>query len=110
MSLFNGSHRSAPTLVLTVLVLSVALPAAAAKVAACDPHTLGAKADGQTEDTAALQGAIDQCAKGDGGVVHLTAGTYLSGPLTLRSHMHLLLDKGATLLGSPNMEEYPIRT
>jgi len=108
MALFT-SRGAARILSFAVLILSVALPAAAAKVATCDPHALGAKADGQANDAAALQGAIDRCAKGDGGVVHLTAGTYLSGPLTLRSHVYLVLDKGATLLGSPNMADYPIR-
>src|ERR1035438_5509933 len=97
---------------LTILILSTVslTAAAAAKGTACDPRALGAKADGQTKDTAALQGAIDQCAKGAGGIVELTAGTYVSAPLTLRSHVHLVLDKGATLLGSPDMEDYPIRT
>jgi polygalacturonase len=71
---------------------------------------MGAKGDGKTKDTVALQGAIDQCAKGAGGAVHLSAGTYVSGPLALRSHVHLLIDQGATLLGSPDMEDYPIRT
>jgi polygalacturonase len=90
--------------------LAILSPIATAAVTQCDARTLGAKADGQTKDTTALQRAIDQCAKGNGGVVHLTAGTYLSAPLTLRSHVHLLLDKGATLLGSRDMEDYPIRT
>jgi len=93
-------------IVSTVFLASTAM----AKVTTCDPRALGAKADGQTKDTAALQGAIDQCAKAGGGVVELTAGTYVSAPLTLRSHVHLVLDKGATLLGSPDMEDYPIRT
>jgi len=71
---------------------------------------MGAKADGQTKDTIALQRAIDLCAQGNGGVVHLTAGTYVSGPLALKSHVHLLLDKDAKLLGSPDMEDFPLRT
>jgi polygalacturonase len=93
-------------IVLALLLASTAM----AKVTSCDPRALGAKADGQTKDTAALQGAIDQCSKGQGGVVELTAGTYVSAPLTLRSHVHLVLDKGVTLLGSPDMGDYPIRT
>ncbi len=94
-----------------ILTLSTVFMAAtaAAKGTNCDPRALGAKADGQTKDTSALQGAIDQCAKG-GGEVHLTAGTYVSAPLTLRSHVRLVVDKGATLLGSPDMDDYPIRT
>jgi polygalacturonase len=89
--------------------LTVVVPFARAKSVRCDARTLGAVGDGQTKDTAALQRAIDLCAKGQGGEVHLTAGTYLSGPLALKSHVHLLLDKGATLLGSPDMQDYPIR-
>lgn len=96
---------------LSKLTLSIALliPVTAAQVTTCDARSLGAKADGQTKDTIALQHAIDLCAKGDGGIVHLTAGTYLSGPLTLKSHVHLLIDKDAKLLGSADMEDYPIR-
>ncbi|MHB1021013.1 MAG: glycoside hydrolase family 28 protein [Acidobacteriaceae bacterium] len=75
----------------------------------CDPHTYGAKADGKTVDTHALQAAIDACAEKGGGTVELAAGTYLSAPLTLKSHVHLHLEKGATLLGTQNLDDYPIR-
>jgi len=75
----------------------------------CDAKKMGAKADGVTKDTAALQAAIDKCAKGAGGTVRLTAGTYLSAPLDLKSHVKLELEAGATLLGSPDMADYPIR-
>jgi len=96
-------------LVEVIFCLALLSPIAAAKVTECGARAFGAKADGQTKDTTALQHAINQCANGDGGVVHLTAGTYISGPLTLRSHVHLVLDKGATLLGSQDMADYPIR-
>jgi polygalacturonase len=112
MARSEGCREPRCILNLTILILSAALltSSAAAKPASCDPRSLGAKADGQSKDTVALQGAIDQCAKGSGGAVLLTAGTYLSGPLTLRSHVHLVLEQGATLLGSLDMEDYPIRT
>lgn len=84
-----------------------ALPSLAATT--CDPHTYGAKADGKTADTHALQAAINACAEKGGGTVELTAGTYLSAPLTLKSHVHLHLEKGATLLGTQNPDDYPIR-
>jgi polygalacturonase len=76
----------------------------------CDPRTYGAKADGSTLDTAAIQKAIDTCSANGGATVELTAGTYLSAPLTLRSHTHLKLDAGAVLLGSKNKDDYPVRT
>ncbi len=66
----------------------------------------GAAATGQTLDTQALQSAIDAAGQ-SGGVVYLPPGTYLSGMLTLRSHVTLHLEDGATLLGSKNLADYP---
>jgi polygalacturonase len=80
---------------------------AAAKV--CDAKTMGAKGDGRTKETAALQRAIDTCAAAGGGTVRLGDGTFVSAPLDLKSHVRLLIEKGATLLGSPDMDDYPIR-
>jgi polygalacturonase len=75
----------------------------------CNPRDLGAKGDGTTKDTAAIQGAIDACAAKGGGTVRLTAGTYLSAPIVLKSKITLQLDKGATLLGSPDHADYPAK-
>ncbi len=79
----------------------------AAKV--CDAQATGAKGDGHTKDTAAIQAAIDACSAAGGGTVRLKAGTYVSAPLELKSHVTLHLDKGATLLGSPDFADYPVR-
>jgi polygalacturonase len=85
------------------------LPAmAAGKV--CDARTYGAKADGTTKDTKAIQAAIDDCAKGKGGTVKLSGGTFLSAPIVLKSNITLDVEKGATLLGSPDHEDYPKKT
>jgi polygalacturonase len=75
----------------------------------CDVRAFGAKGDGVTKDTAALQRAIDACA-GKKGMVLLTAGTYLSAPIVLKSGSTLKLEKGATLLGSQDMKDYPAVT
>jgi polygalacturonase len=75
----------------------------------CDVRQMGAVGDGHSKDTAAIQRAIDTCAKAGGGVVHFAAGTYISGPLDWKSHINLHLDVGATLLGSPDRSDYPIR-
>ena len=61
----------------------------------------GAVGDGVTKDTAALQRAIDA-----GGIVHLPAGTYVSGTLYLKSHGGLELHPGAVLLASPDPADY----
>ena len=59
------------------------------------------KGDGVSNDTAAVQAALDS-----GEVVHFTAGTYLCGSLYLRSNGGILLDEGATLLAIPGREHY----
>ena len=88
---------------LTLLLGSGSLYAATT----CNPRDFGAKGDGVTKDTAAIQHAIDACAAKNGGTVRLAAGTYLSAPIVLKSNITLQLDKGATLLGSPDHSDYP---
>jgi polygalacturonase len=83
--------------------------AAVSHAAVCNVKAMGAKSDGKTKDTVAIQAAIDACAAKGGGDVQFSAGTYLSAPLTLKSHVHLVFDKGAVLLGSPDAADYPIR-
>jgi polygalacturonase len=78
--------------------------------ASCNPRAYGAKGDGVTKDTAAIQAAIDACAVKGGGTVRLIAGTYLSAPIVLKSNITFQLDKGATLLGSADHADYPART
>lgn len=76
----------------------------------CDAKQYGAKADGTTKDTRALQAAIDACAEKGGGTVRLAEGTFLSGPIVLKSHVTLDVEAGATLLGSPDHADYPEMT
>ncbi len=94
---------------LTLPTLLVAAPASAL-AATCNVRTYGAKADGVTKDTHAIQAAIDDCEQKGGGTVLLTAGTYLSAPIVLKSNIALHLNKGATLLGSPDHADYPAIT
>ncbi|HEY4050591.1 MAG TPA: glycosyl hydrolase family 28 protein [Acidobacteriaceae bacterium] len=68
----------------------------------------GAKGDGATSDTGAIQKAIDAAAKGGGGRVVVPAGTYLSGSLFVKSHVELALTSGSTILGSQNITDYPM--
>ena len=67
----------------------------------------GAVGDGKTLATSAIQKAIDACAGAGGGTVDLAPGTYVSGALFLRSHVHLVVPAGATLLGSNDETLYP---
>jgi polygalacturonase len=76
----------------------------------CNVRHYGAKGDGTTKDTAAIQAAIDACANKGGGTVTLPAGNYLSAPIVLKSNITLHLDEGATLLGSTDHADYPAIT
>jgi polygalacturonase len=63
--------------------------------------------DGKTLTTVGLQKAIDDCAGQGGGTVSLPAGKYLTGTLVLKKNVTLNLEKGATILGSKNIADYP---
>lgn len=70
------------------------------------PETFGAKADGKTLNTRALQASIDACHAAGGGVVACGAGVYRTGSIELKSHVELHLGQGCQLLGSTNLDDY----
>jgi hypothetical protein len=71
-----------------------------------DVKEFGAVGNGEAKDTVAIQRAIDACSASGGGTVTLPAGRYLSGTIFLKSNIELHLQAGATLLGSPDREDY----
>lgn len=81
--------------------LAVAKQAAVLNVA-----DFGAKGDGTTLNTAAIQKAVDAAHAQGGGVVKFPKGTYRSGTVELKSGVTLHLAKGATLLGSSKLTDY----
>ena len=66
----------------------------------------GAKADGKTNNTAAIQKAIDEASANGGGRVLVPAGKFVTGVLILKSNVDLHVDKGAFLLGSAIRADY----
>ncbi len=62
--------------------------------------------DGETLTTKQLQAAIDACAESGGGEVVVPPGRYLTGTLTLKTGVTFNISAGATILGSPNLEDY----
>jgi len=96
------------SITLFALLAAASMPAVAAKV--CKVQDYGAKPDGTTKNTKAIQAAIDDCAKAGGGIVKLSGGVFVSGPIVLKSNTTLDLDKGTTLLGSPDHADYPDKT
>lgn len=69
-----------------------------------DVRAFGAKGDGQTLDTVAINKAIDAAAAGGGGTVHFPAGSYLSFSIHLKSNITLYLDQAATIVAADPKE------
>lgn len=92
--------------IIKILIAGCLSCVASFSMAAVDVLSFGAKGDGETLDTAAIQAAIDKAAE-QGGEVRFSSGTYLSGTLVLKDNVTLYLERGAVLLGSTHLEDYP---
>lgn len=68
----------------------------------------GAKGDGITDNTIAINAAITHCASLGGGVVNIPLGTWLTGPIQLKSNIELHLDNQAVVVFSSNTDIYPL--
>ena len=88
-----------------LMFLALAGACAACTAATFDVRDFGAKGDGAAKDTVAIQRALDACAKAGGRVV-VPPGTYLIGTVFLGDGTELHLQEGATLLGSPDLNDY----
>ena len=95
-----------PTAVFLVLLAQIGC--ATVSCASLNVRAFGATGDGTTKDTAAFQKALDACAAAGGGEVVVPAGNYLIGSIELKSHTTLRLEKDAHLLGSPDLDDYPV--
>ncbi|GAA3921096.1 glycoside hydrolase family 28 protein [Microbacterium invictum] len=71
-----------------------------------DPRTFGAVADGSSDDTRAIQSAIDAAAVHSGRVI-LRGGTFLTGSLFLASGVDFHLDESAVLAATFDQDAYP---
>lgn len=78
--------------------LTVLLAFAAAFASAEDPGL----------ETKAWQSAIDEAARGGGGVVTIPPGQHVTGQLYLRNNVELRLDEGAVLEGAPGLHNYVV--
>ncbi|HUA91417.1 MAG TPA: glycosyl hydrolase family 28 protein [Terracidiphilus sp.] len=90
-----------------LLMMVMVCASAAAAPAVFFANDYGAKGDGKSLDTAALQKAIDAAAAA-GGTASLRPGAYLTGSLFLKSGVTLDVPEGATLIGSESLNDYPM--
>ncbi|MCL7748247.1 glycoside hydrolase family 28 protein [Halalkalibacter alkaliphilus] len=78
---------------------------------AYDITEYGAKGDGVTDNTKAIAATIAACSEDGGGTVRIPAGTYLTGPIVLRSNMTLFVEAGALVLFRNEFDAYyPVET
>lgn len=70
----------------------------------------GAVADGMTLNSAAINKAIDACASQGGGTVLIPQGSFVTGPILMKSNINLHLDKGALVIFSSDFNQYPLVT
>jgi len=66
----------------------------------------GAKGDGTTLDTEAVQAAIDACTRDKGGTVLVPAGVFVIGTIEMKSNVTLHIAAQGKLLGSADGKKY----
>jgi polygalacturonase len=86
------------------------IAAVAASAAPGDRYVItehGAVGDGVTVNTRSIQGAIDACAAGGGGVIVVPAGTFLSGALYFKPGVNLDIRQDGVLKSTATMADFP---
>jgi len=73
-----------------------------------DVTRYGARGDGETDDAAAIQRAIDKASVRGGTVVFPAGKTFLSGPLELKGGVGYRLEPGSVLLANPDESIYTL--
>lgn len=68
----------------------------------------GAIGDGQTKNTKAIAKTIDTCDKAGGGSVVIPSGIWITGPIVLKSNINLHLERGAVIIFSTVIDDYPM--
>ena len=111
MSVHPHDRRSFVSLMLTTPFWSSAWSSA---FAAATPSEVlitkfGAKADGATLNTKAIQAAIDHVASGGGGTVVVPQGVFVSGALFFKPGVNLHLLAGAVLKCSTDLSNFPLQ-
>jgi polygalacturonase len=71
-----------------------------------DVRAYGARGDGASDDTAAINQAVAAAGAAGGGTVEFGAGSFLTGSIHLRSNVSLHLGAGTTLVASSENNAY----
>ncbi|MGA2728605.1 MAG: glycosyl hydrolase family 28 protein [Terracidiphilus sp.] len=107
MSIHPFARRRFMSLMLAAPFWGSALMAEAESSAEALITEFGARPDGATINTKAIQAAIDHLASRRGGTVVIPQGTFVSGALFFRPQVSLRLRAGAVLQCSTDMANFP---
>jgi len=77
------------------------------KAASFNVREFGAAGNGLTNDTPAINKAIESCSTSGGGDVFFPAGTYSAASIRLKSNIRFVLDQDAIITGAPNGYDAP---
>lgn len=98
---------------LTVLLAAALLPVSAFAANAKPRHVFlvnnyGAVANGTTDDTQAIQAALNAAGNAGDSIITFAPGTYLTGALFVKSGTNLHIGKGVTLRAIQSLKAYPM--
>lgn len=104
------NYMSATTYLVQPIESSIPLPKVtpATTIAVYKVEQFGAKADAITNNTNAIQAAIDECSSKGGGKVELSEGVYLSGGLILKNNVTLSINTGSILKAIADISLYKL--
>ncbi len=89
--------------IITAIVLLAGLCLSAQEYKA---SLFGIKSNGQIDNTASIQRAIDYIYAKGGGTLVFYVGRYLTGAVELKSNVHIMIRSGAVIVGSENIYDY----
>jgi polygalacturonase len=107
MSRHRRSRRWVVASLIATPMFATHAEAAAKSARSVSIAAFGAKADGATMNTRAIQSAIDHLAARGGGTVVAPAGVFVSGALFFKPKVNLHLAKGAVLKCTTEMSNFP---
>ncbi len=102
----NTQRTDSACFLATIFVVLIFTSTATASQEWFNISDFGAKGDGATLNTAAINKAIETCAEKGGGIVSVPAGTFLSGTVFMKSDVSLHLEHGAVLKGVDDLDAY----